>query len=83
VARALGADNRRWSQAFAKAHSRSTVAGDIPSAVAASSIVSPAKESQLHDPALPGIDRGHRIERLVECQHVHARCPRVGRAPQD
>lgn len=36
-------DSRRKSQAFAKAHSRSTVADDIPSAVAASSIVSPAK----------------------------------------
>ena len=36
-------DSRRKSQAFAKAHSRSTVAGDIPKASAASSMVSPAK----------------------------------------
>ena len=36
-------DSRRKSQAFAKAHSRSTVAGEIPSASAASSMLSPAK----------------------------------------
>jgi serine/threonine protein kinase len=39
----LVADSCRKSQALANAHSRSTVAGDIPSAVAASSIVRPAK----------------------------------------
>ena len=36
-------DSRRKSQAFAKAHSRSTVAGDIPNASAASSMLNPAK----------------------------------------
>jgi hypothetical protein len=39
----VAATNRRKSQAFATAHSRSTVAGDIPNASAVSSMLSPAK----------------------------------------
>ena len=46
-------DNCRKSQAFAKAHSRSTVADDIPSACRRFVDREPREESQLHDPALP------------------------------
>jgi hypothetical protein len=42
--------------AFAKAHSRSTVAGDIPNASAVSSMLSPREESQFDNVALPGVD---------------------------
>ena len=43
AAGSLGADNRWWSQAFAMAHSRSTVAVEISSASATSGMLSPAK----------------------------------------
>ena len=34
--------------------------------------VEPGEESQLHDAALPGVERRQRLERLVEREHVHA-----------
>ena len=65
----------RYSHPFASAHSRFTVAGDMPITAAVSSTVRPAEEAQLDDPRLLGIERFEPGQRAIEREQVDRHPP--------